>query len=114
MHAVAARVHFKSTYEYGLSTSAFTCLLQPKPYKRRIGQMPTGDVTRLLAQLRSGDAKASDQLVALVYSELRNLAASCMRRERPGHTLQATALVHEAYFRLVGQHDVEWQNRAHF
>src|SRR5580700_2462287 len=76
--------------------------------------MPEGDVTQLLAQLRSGGGKAPGQLVELVYDELRRLAASCMRKERPDHTLQATALVHEAYFRLVGQHDVEWQNRAHF
>ena len=76
--------------------------------------MATGEVTRLLAQLRSGDAKAPDRLVELVYSELRRLAASYMRKERADHTLQATALVHEAYFRLVGQHEVEWQNRAHF
>jgi RNA polymerase sigma-70 factor, ECF subfamily len=76
--------------------------------------MPEGEVTRLLAELRSGDGKASGQLVELVYSELRRLAASCMRKERPDHTLQATALVHEAYFRLVGQREIEWQSRAHF
>jgi RNA polymerase sigma factor (TIGR02999 family) len=76
--------------------------------------MPTGEVTRLLAQVRSGDAEAPERLIALVYAELRKLAARHMRRERPGHTLQATALVHEAYLRLVGQREVEWQNRAHF
>ena len=76
--------------------------------------MPSGDVTRLLAQVRAGDSAAPEHLIALVYSELRKLASSHMRRERPDHTLQATALVHEAYFRLVGQREVEWQNRAHF
>jgi RNA polymerase sigma-70 factor (ECF subfamily) len=76
--------------------------------------MASGEVTRLLAQVRSGDEKVPDHLIELVYSELRKLASSCMRRERPDHTLQATALVHEAYFRLIGQRGVEWQNRAHF
>jgi RNA polymerase sigma-70 factor, ECF subfamily len=76
--------------------------------------MAEGEVTRLLAELRAGDGKAPGELVELVYAELRRLAASCMRRERPNHTLQATALVHEAYFRLVGQREVEWQSRAHF
>jgi RNA polymerase sigma-70 factor, ECF subfamily len=78
------------------------------------GGQGEGEVTRLLAELRAGDGKAPGELVELVYAELRRLAASCMRRERPNHTLQATALVHEAYFRLVGQREVEWQSRAHF
>jgi RNA polymerase sigma factor (TIGR02999 family) len=73
-----------------------------------------GDVTRLLGQLRAGDAGASDQLVPLIYEELRRIAGAQMRRERPGHTLQATAVVHEAYMRLVGEQELEWQNRAHF
>jgi RNA polymerase sigma factor (TIGR02999 family) len=73
---------------------------------------PEGDVTRLLAQLRGGNQEAADQLVPLVYNELRRMAGAYMQRERPGHTLQATALVHEAYMRLVGQEKA--QNRAHF
>ena len=73
-----------------------------------------GDVTRLLHQLGSGNQAAADELVPLIYDELRRLANACMRRERPGHTLQATALVHEAYLRLLGQREVEWNNRAHF
>ena len=73
-----------------------------------------GDVTRLLHQLRRGNAQAADQLVPLIYDELRRLASACMRRERPGHTLQATALVHEAYLKLLGQREVEWHDRAHF
>jgi RNA polymerase sigma factor (TIGR02999 family) len=66
----------------------------------------------LLAQLREGHQEASDRLVPLVYDELRRMAGAYMRRERPGHTLQATALVHEAYMRLVDQEAP--QNRAHF
>jgi len=58
-----------------------------------------GDVTRLLAQLREGNREAADRLVPLVYGELRRMAGAYMQRERPGHTLQATALVHEAYMR---------------
>ena len=76
--------------------------------------MLSGEVTRILARVRSGDAQAPERLIEVVYAELRKLAASCMRRERPDHTLQATALVHEAYMRLIGQREVEWQNRAHF
>jgi RNA polymerase sigma-70 factor, ECF subfamily len=73
-----------------------------------------GEVTRLLVELRDGHQKAADQLVPLVYGELRRLAASYMQRERPGHTLQATALVNEAYMRLVGGEPGQWENRAHF
>jgi RNA polymerase sigma factor (TIGR02999 family) len=71
-----------------------------------------GDVTRLLAQLREGNREAADRLVPLVYDELRRMAGAYMQRERPGHTLQATALVHEAYMRLVVREPA--QNRAHF
>jgi RNA polymerase sigma factor (TIGR02999 family) len=72
------------------------------------------NVTQLLVDLSGGDQKAAAQLVPLVYKELRRLAGYYMREERPDHTLQATALVHEAYLRLVDQRDVTWQNRAHF
>ena len=74
----------------------------------------TKDVTRLLEQLQAGDRNAVADLVPLLYDELRQLASKYLRRERPGHTLQATALVHEAYLRLVDQKDVGWQNRSHF
>lgn len=73
---------------------------------------PAG-VTRLLSAWRSGDAHALEQLTPLVYEELRELAHRYMRRERHNHTLQATAVVHEAYVRLVGM-EVPWQNRTHF
>jgi len=72
------------------------------------------DVTQLLAAMQKRDGLASEQLFSIVYSELRRLAASYMRRERAGHTLQATALVHEAYMQLVDQTRVNWQSRAHF
>lgn len=72
------------------------------------------DVTTLLAQASSGDKSAVHRLLPLVYDELRRLAAFYLRRERSDHTLQATALVHEAYLRLIKQDQVDWQNRAHF
>jgi len=72
------------------------------------------DVTRLLADIEAGQPGAENQLLPLVYAELRRVAAGYMRRERPGHTLQATALVHEAYIQLVDQTRVTWRNRAHF
>jgi RNA polymerase sigma factor (TIGR02999 family) len=70
-------------------------------------------VTQLLIDWRNGDRAALDKLFPLVYDELRRLAHYYMRRERPDHTLQPTALVHEAYIRLVGM-DVQWENRVHF
>jgi len=71
-------------------------------------------VTELLGQWRLGDARALDQLLPLVYRELHRVAASYLRRERSDHTLQSTALVHEAYLRLAGPDAPEWRNRAHF
>jgi RNA polymerase sigma factor (TIGR02999 family) len=72
-----------------------------------------GEVTRLLVRWRDGDEAALEQLMPLVYDELRRLAERYMRSERPDHTLQATALVHEAYVRLAGV-DVAWEDRIHF
>ena len=72
------------------------------------------EVTRLLVQLTDGDRAAMDELLPLIYDELRRLASNYLRRERQGHTLQPTALVHEAYMRMVDQTQVRWQNRAHF
>lgn len=76
--------------------------------------MDSGDVTRLLVDYSNGKREALDVLTPLVYGELRNLAARYLRRERSDHTLQSTALVHEAYLRLIDQNQVRWQNRAHF
>ncbi len=72
------------------------------------------DVTQLLNRLAAGGGIGADKLLPLVYDELRRLAATHLQNQRPDHTLQATALVHEAYLRLVDQTRVEWQSRAHF
>jgi RNA polymerase sigma-70 factor, ECF subfamily len=72
------------------------------------------DVTSLLNKLAAGDQEAAAQLVPLVYEELRRLAARRLRQERPDHTLQATALVHEAYLKLSAQGNAKWQNRTQF
>jgi len=72
------------------------------------------DVTRLLDAAAAGNSKAAAELLPLVYDELRQLAAARMADEKPGQTLQATALVHEAYLRLTGDDEIAWENRAHF
>ena len=72
------------------------------------------DVTVLLSQLTQGNQEAAEKLIPLVYDELKRLARSYMRRERGDHTLQTTALVHEAYLKLVRQHAANWQSRSHF
>jgi RNA polymerase sigma factor (TIGR02999 family) len=72
------------------------------------------DLTALLRDASEGDQNALDRLMPLVYGELRKIAASYLRQERKDHTLQPTALVHEAYLRLTNQRDMAWQNRAHF
>lgn len=74
----------------------------------------SGDMTRLLAEAAEGKRDALDALLPLVYDELHRQAAAYMRRERPGDTIQATALVHEAYLRLMKEPNTRWQNRAHF
>jgi RNA polymerase sigma factor (TIGR02999 family) len=73
------------------------------------------DVTQILSRIESGDSSAGDELLPLVYEELRKLASARLANEKPGQTLQATALVHEAYLRLVGgENDPRWNNRGHF
>jgi len=72
------------------------------------------DVTALLSQLAHGEQEAAEKLIPLVYDELKRLARGYMRRERQDHTLQTTALVHEAYLKLVRQRHVDWQGRSHF
>lgn len=76
--------------------------------------MPPPDVSHILQAIQSGDVRAADELLPRVYDELRKLAAARMAGEPSGHTLQPTALVHEAYLRLVGKGDPGWQNRGHF
>jgi RNA polymerase sigma factor (TIGR02999 family) len=75
---------------------------------------PSLDVTRLLRAWTGGDEGALARIVELVYPELRDMARRCLSRERPDHTIQATALVHEAYVRLVGVRRMKWRDRAHF
>jgi RNA polymerase sigma factor (TIGR02999 family) len=72
------------------------------------------DVTTLLNRVADGDQEAAAQLVPLIYEELRRLAVQRLRHERPGHTLEATALVHEVYMKLAGQQNAKWQNRVQF
>ena len=76
--------------------------------------MASAKVTQLLMELSGGNRAAVDELIPLVYQELKRIAGGQLRNERPGHTLQATGLVHEAYMKLVDQRAVSWQNRAHF
>src|ERR1700704_4582623 len=75
---------------------------------------PQGDITNLLQRWRGGDARALDLVTPLVYRELHQIAVRYLARERPDHTLQSTALVHEAFLKLVDQRRVDWQNRTHF
>lgn len=75
---------------------------------------PTGDVTVLLQELRRGEPGAADALARLVYDQLHRIAENAMRNERAGHTLQPTLLVSEAFLRLAGHRDVDWQSRSHF
>lgn len=79
-----------------------------------VGMNPAGTVTQLLLRWSNGDKTALDDLMPVVYNELRRLAGIYLRRESPNNTMQPTALVHEAYLKLVDQKDVSWQNRAQF
>lgn len=79
-----------------------------------VNREPAADVTQILKDWSGGNEEASARLMPLVYEELRRLAREYLRRERGDHTLQATALVHEAYLRMVDEKNVTWQNRAHF
>ena len=86
---------------------------------KQLGAIPvhansSSSVTQLLGRWRNGDREALDSLIPLVYEELRRIAQHYLRNERPGHTLQSTALVHEAYVRMIQQDLPDWQNRAHF
>ena len=73
-----------------------------------------GEITLLLRKVRQGQTEAADELVRLVYQELRRIAAAYLRKERPGHTLQPTALINEAWLRLAGQTRIDWRDRTHF
>lgn len=88
--------------------------MPPLPDPDSTGDESHGEITRLLRAASSGNRAAFDDLVPLVYDELRRIAANRLRGEPTGHTLSATALVHEAYLHLVPQDRAEWQSRAHF
>ena len=79
-----------------------------------MGQTSTNEITKILHNWQGGDSAALDALVPVVYKELRRLAHCELRKERPNHTLQSAALVHEAYFRLLGQNPPQWESRTHF
>ncbi|MBN2271579.1 MAG: sigma-70 family RNA polymerase sigma factor [Sedimentisphaerales bacterium] len=81
---------------------------------RRVTSAEMRDVTQILNAIQEGNARAADELLPAVYEELRLLAAQRLSQEKPGQTLQATALVHEAYIRLVGQEARDWKSRSHF
>src|SRR5215212_11452533 len=85
-------------------------------YTQMRSSMPPSpeQITQLLKHWSNGDQAARDQLIPLVYQKLRRMAHQHMRKERPGHTLQTSALVHEAFVRLIDQTNIQWQNRAHF
>src|ERR1700745_3951233 len=82
--------------------------------EKAVSSDPPADVTQILMDWSGGDTAAPEKLMPLVYEELRRLASNSLARERSDHTLQPTALVHEAYLRLVDETDVSWKNRAHF
>ena len=92
----------------------FGCVTAQTEGRADMQSASTGEVTRLLRAWSAGDAQAEEELLPLVYNELRRRAANHLRRDRGDHTLQPTALVHEAYLRLLGQRAVDWQNRTHF
>jgi len=95
-----------------LSGRADTCALFAGRGSRRLRRV--GEITLILKRLGDGDPRAADELMPLVYGELRQLAAAKMGRESAAHTLQPTALVHEAWLRLGGDAQPDWQNRRHF
>lgn len=91
-----------------------SCIIAPNAHFHPMNTNSSEVITQLLLAWGNGDKEALNKLLPLVHEELRRLASRQMRRERPGHTLQTTALVNEAYCKLVNQKNVRWQNRAHF
>jgi len=89
-------------------------VIESGPMTTRVDEQANGDLTGLLLEWAEGDKAALDRLTPLVYDEIRRIAHRYIQREREGHTLQTTALVHEAYVRLAGSQNVAWQNRNHF
>lgn len=96
------------------SAVILTYLLMRKPDAKPLNESAPHEITELLQAWSDGDESARDRLIPIVYDNLRRLAHQHMQRETPGHLLQTTALVHEAYLRLVDQSQIQFQNRAHF
>ena len=109
-HRVARRLHVATSWR-SLQARIPGCLSRAR---NPVIFFHVSDLTVMLEQIERGDAQAASRLLPLVYDELRKLAAQKMARENPGQTLQATALVHEAWLRLGGDQQAAWQNRAHF
>ncbi len=101
---------FSRVYSLGVFRDPF----DPASNEMRAPANTSLDITRMLREWSDGKREALDELLPLVYEELRRQAANYLRRERPDHTLQTTALIHEAYLRLIDQREVNWQSRAHF
>ncbi len=101
---------FSRVYSLGVFRKPLT---QPR-IKMSVPANTSLDITQLLREWSDGKREALDEVLPLVYEELRRQAANYLRRERPDHTLQTTALIHEAYLRLIDQRAVNWQSRAHF
>ncbi len=95
------------------AVNIFACTPSPISVLKKSDPLPD-NITHLLMEWSAGDERALDRLTPLVYEELRHQAARYLRRERRGHTLQTTALINEAYLRLIDAKDVHWQSRAHF
>jgi RNA polymerase sigma-70 factor, ECF subfamily len=106
-------VFFEGKVSLSESSSRSIDSVAESPHGLRGGDLQ-GEVTVLLQRITAGHTDAAERLIPLVYDELRRIARSFMRRERADHTLQPTALVHEAYLRLLGQTEVSWQGRGHF
>ena len=92
----------------------FRFRVPPLPSRLPVSTPNAADITQDLHAISAGDRSAPDRLMPIVYAELRRMAAHYLQQERADHTLQPTALVHEAYLKLIDQHRVTWQNRAHF
>ncbi len=98
----------------GLRRDPLTPVRSPAELRRHGWMNEPGEVTRLLKKLTQGDTRAMDRLVPIIYGELREIAHRQLVKEKPGHTLSTTALVHEAYLKLSDLNRVEWQDRTHF
>jgi RNA polymerase sigma-70 factor, ECF subfamily len=115
MSDIAGATVYRGIHGYGVELDFRPCaVLEAWVPCENGGNMAAGEITQLLSELRAGNRDAESELVEAVYPELRRLAARLLRSERPGHTLQTTGLVNEAYLRLLGHANLDWKDRAHF